>query len=334
MPKNILIIGHSNIGDVCYDLVVVNPLRREFPKAKISFLTSSRSLNIVQGYKGLDEIITFDRQTKDRGLFGRLRLMAALLSKRFDLVLVLSSTLMHKFLGVPCVWSVRKYLGCEPAEKKTHVVNIYLEFLRSGGVAAQEALFGFDLGKEENNFVDAFLSKEGISTEDEFITILPAAAWSLKSWPIDKWNEFAEALKNQYGIKVINVGKRSEDRFGQMIAKKISRQIISADKTSLKEALALIRRGSLFIGPDSSLLHLSSCLGVEVIGLYGATCSEYFYPYFHRRNIIRPKAKRSCMPCYPELKSCPCKDKFWYGACMEEISVNDVLALARQKLKR
>ena len=332
MFKNILIIGHSNIGDVCYDLMVVNPLRRRFPQAKISFLTSSRAENILQGYEGLDKVFTFDRHTKDRGLRGRLCLMTTLIRERFDLAVVLKSTLMHKFLGIPCVWSVRKYLGCEPSEKKIHIVDIYLEFLRYHGIDAQEAIFGFALGEEEKNFCDTFLAKEGISAKDKVVGILPMANWSLKSWPIDKWNELAGILKSQYGIKVINLSKSSNDPFIQMVLKNISREIISADKTTLKQAMALIKRCNLFIGPDSSLLHLTSCQGIEVIGLYGPSSGEYFYPYFHRYNTVVSKEKLHCMPCYPGLKPCPCKKKLQHGACMEGISVKDVLELARQKL--
>ncbi len=327
MFKNILIIGHSSIGDVYYDLVVINPLRRYFPQAKISFVTSSRAENIVQGYEGLDEIFTFDR-----GLHGRLRLMAALVRKRFNLVLVLNSTLMYKFLGISCAWSIRKYSDWKPSEKKMHIVDIYLEFLRSHGIDAREATFGFTLNEEEEDFRDTFLAKEDISVEDRLVGILPMAAWSLKSWPIDKWNKLAGILKSQYGIKVINLSKSSNNPFSQMVLKNISPEIISADKTTLRQAMALIKRCNLFIGPDSSLLHLASCMRIETIGLYGATPVSRFYPYFHRHNVIIPKEKFDCMPCYPDFKSFPCKEKLWFGKCMEGISVEDVLELVRQKL--
>lgn len=332
MFKNILIIGHSNIGDVCYDLVIINPLRRRFPQAKISFLTSSRAENILQGYDGLDKVFTFDKYTKDKGLHGRLRLMAALVREKFDLALVLKNTLMHKFLDIPCVWSVRKYLGCEPSEKKMHVVDVYLEFLRFHGIDAQEATFGFSLGEEERDFCDTFLAKEGISAKDRLVGVLPLSAWSLKSWPIDKWNGLTGILKSQYGIKVINLSKSSSDPFSQMVLKNISPEIISADKTTLRQAMALIKRCNLFIGPDSSLLHLASCIGVEAIGLYGPSSGEYFYSYFHRYNTVVSKEKLDCMHCYPGLNYCPCKEKFWFGACMEGISVKDVLELVRQRL--
>ena len=329
--RNILILGHSNIGDVCYDLVTVDPLRRCFPQAKISFLTSSRVENIVKDHKGLDKILTFDRHSK-YSFLKRFCFTAILAIEKFDLAVVLKDTLMHIFLGIPNVWKVKEYLQIKSLEKTRHAVVNYLEFLRFHGIDAQEAKFEFTIGEEERNFCNAFFAKEGIKAQDRIVGILPLAAWSLKSWPIEKWNALAEILKKQYGIKVINLGKRSDTSLGQMLLKNISREIISADTTTLKQAMALIKHCSLFIGPDSSLLHLSSCLGIETIGLYGPSSGEYFYPYFHRHNNVSSAEKPSCMPCYPGLKFCPCMGRLRYGACMEGISVNDVLELVRQKL--
>jgi len=96
--------------------------------------------------------------------------------------------------------------------------------------------------------------------------------------------------------------------------------------------MGLIRHCHLFIGPDSSLVHLASCMGVNTIGLYGATSSSYIYPYFHRHNVINSKAKIDCMPCYPGGNPCQMKVKFQTGACMEGISVEEVLELAKHNL--
>jgi len=333
MFKNILIIGHSNIGDVCYDLVVVNPLRRRFAGAKISFLTAPRACGIVEGYKGVDKVFSFDKYAKHRGLFGRLRFMYGLTKQRFDLAIVLPSTLMHKFLFVPCAWSLRKYLRGDPLKKKMHVADIYLEFLRSRGVEAKAAVFDFSWAKEDELYAETFLNANSLSQKDRLIGIHPVPAWSLKSWPIDKWNELAQVLSHRYGCKVISFGKSSGDSFGRMVDEKISREIIIAKGTTLKQAMALIKRCAVFIGPDSSLLHLASCMQVETIGLYGPTRPEYIYPYFHGNNNITCREKPACMPCYPDIEASECKDKLVFGRCMEAIGVEAVLEQVRRYLR-
>ena len=332
VPYKILVIGHSNIGDVCYDLTVVNPLRSHFPRAQISFLASPRTKNIVEGYKGLDRVLTFDKYARDKGLFGRLRLISFLAGEGFDLVVVLKSSLMYLFLGIPRVWSLRKYLGGAPWKKKMHIVDIYLEFLRSHGIDNPKAIFDFGLSREEQAFCDDFFAQKNLSGKDRIVGILPMAAWPLKNWSIDRWNKLTETLNNLYGIKVIAFGKFGNDSYSQMILNNISPKIILAGGTTLKQAMALIKRCSLFIGPDSSLVHLASCMGVNTIGLYGATSSEYIYPYFHRHNLIISKAKIDCMPCYPGGKPCETKTGLDVGACMDGISLEDILGPVKQIL--
>ncbi|MFH2145568.1 MAG: glycosyltransferase family 9 protein [Candidatus Omnitrophota bacterium] len=325
MLKKILILGHSNIGDVCYDLAVVRPLRRHCPKSKIFFLTSHRAIDIVTGYDGVDETVVFDKYGLHRGLAGRLKITRNLRQHRFDLVVVLTSSLMYKLIACRRALSIRKFLGCDPVRLKRHVVDIYLEFLSSFGIAAPEAEFGFQWAREDEDYCDDFLKKNGIGKEDKFIGIAVCAAWPLKSWPIEKWNKLAAKAKDELGFRVINIARISNDAFGQEIRKNMSERIISTQNTTLKQVLALINRCRIFIGPDSGLLHLASCLKKETIGLYGATAADFIYPYFHRHNIVKCRKYFPCLPCYPQGDSSPCKDKVIFGRCMQAISVDEVL---------
>jgi ADP-heptose:LPS heptosyltransferase len=324
--KKILIIGHRNIGDACCDLVVVGPLRRKFKNAEIVFLTSAVSQDIVEGYKGLDRVIVFDKYGVDKGIRRRLRLLLLLRGERFDLVVALSSTWMYKYVGGTYQWSVRKYLGCLPQDKKMHIADIYLEFLRSFGVETEREHWDFNV-EGEDNFCDEFLRKAGVNNGDRIAGILPYSGWLLKDWPVERWNELANLLNSKYNIKVIAFGRVADDIKGKEKLIQLSPLIISAvNKTTLKQALSLIKRCNLFIGVDSSLLHLASCVGVETIGLFGATSKEYIYPYFHYSNVITPAQKRYCMPCYPGLNPCPCmKNKLVRSPCMEDISVESVM---------
>jgi ADP-heptose:LPS heptosyltransferase len=333
MIKNILVICHSNIGDFCCDLVVINPLRKQFPDSRISVLTSSRAKPFAQGYQGLDSIITFDKHAKDKGLAARIRMVIALRKERYELVIILNSTLMYKFLNTPRTWSLRTYLRRLPSEIGKHVIDTYLEFLESYGIDAPEARFNFVSSKEEEGFRDKFLAKAGISAQEKVVGILPLAGWSLKSWPMDKWNDLAKALKKEYGIKVIAFGDSDDAYFKQIVVPHTTPEIILTGKTTLWQALTLIKRCDVFIAPDTGLLHLASIMGVKAVGLYGPSPKNYIYPYFHRDLIVLPRERLACMPCYPHLKACVCKEEdLLFGRCMERICVDDVLGVLRQTL--
>ena len=330
MFQNILILGHSNIGDIIYDLAVIDPLRQHCPAARVSFLTSARGQDIAAGYHGIDEIIVLNRQGRDKGFLNRLRFTGMLRKKRFDLVVVLKSSLNDLFLGVSAVWRARNPDGLHPQ----HPVDRYLDMLRSRGVMIKGASFHFSVNDEGLFFCEQFLARHGVLPQDTLIGVLPLAAWSLKSWPAGKWRELAGILRQTWGVKMLNLGKMPDNGLGGRVARELAGSVIPADKTTLPQAQALLNRCQAFIGPDSSLLHLASCMGVETIGLYGATPSDRFYPYFHRHNILMPKNKPACMPCYPGRKPSCCAGPSQrdFGACMDGIAVEDVVSLIQERL--
>ena len=282
--------------------------------------------------RGIDRIITFDKKSHNKGLRGRFLFMTSLMKEKFDLVISLKNTWMHKFLGIPTSWSVKKPSGRKCIQENKHIADVYLDFLKSHGINADAVTFGFDV-ESEKAFAENFLKRNNVTPQDKVIGILPAAAWLLKSWSLRQWNELAEILQRDYGVKTINLGRFSNNAFGKKLSKEISKVILSAEDSTLKQVMSLLKRCDLFIGPDSSLLHIASCLGTEVIGLYGPTSPDYLYPYFHKGSVMLTKEKRDCMPCYPSLSFCPCKDKRHYGLCMDDISVSRVLNEVKAKLK-
>jgi heptosyltransferase II len=321
--KNVLIIGHSNIGDVCYNLAVVKPLQRHFPEAKIHFLTSSRCREIVDGYNGIHSAIIYDRSGKDKGFFRQIRFVLGLRERGFDLVVVLKKSARQVFLGAKNVWRIEAGKLCQE-----HPVDRYLKLLRDNGINADKAIFDFTASKQEADFCRQFFQDNNISPNDKLACIMPLAAWSLKSWPVEKWNELAGVLIHQRGFKVIAVSRLPDNSLGRKVLASLSKDIIMADKTTLRQAMAIIERSNVFIGPDSSLLHIASCMETKTIGLYGPTPASCFYPYFHRSNIVMPRKKFNCMPCCPGMRVTCNKGEHWhdFGPCMQDIRVEDVLA--------
>jgi len=324
--KNILILGHKNIGDICGDVVIINSLKKRFPQAKIYFLTSPDTVNLIEGYQGIEEVIVIDKKNIVKTWGDRYHFNMGLWKYHFDMIIVLTRTWMHNYIYTRHVWNVRKSCRREFMGKKMHPIDIYLKFLNKHNVDAPEAIFDFNFDQEQR-FCDEFFKRKGIKTQDRLIGILPFAAWAFKNWPIKQWNTLSKILKEDYQIKTIAFGKGTNGAYAEHVKENLSPTIISAiNQTSLKQAAALIQRCHIFIGPDSSLLHLASCLKVQSIGLYGPTPIDYVYPYFHKTNIISPKERDEGMLCQIDPIHCPCKKPNKQpAACMEKIEVDDVL---------
>ncbi len=323
MYRKILIFGHSNIGDVVYDLVVINPLKRRFHGAEITFLTSPQGAKIAGRHKNVDRIITYDRHGKHKSFLSRIKFILGLKKEKFAVAVILKKSDTYKFLGISNIWKASKkerLVHQHPADK-------YLAVLCSHGVDVEGIPLEFLESPEDEAFCESFFTENNIRKEDFVVGVLPLAAWPVKSWPVNKWNRLAELLIERYGVKLINLGKWPDNELGRSLTKQLTDRIIPADGTTLPQAMALLKRCRLFIGPDSSFLHLASCMDIEAIGLYGPTSGRKFYPYFHPRNIIYPGRNFSCMPCYPgEGPSCFHRGASCdFGHCMRAIKVEDVL---------
>lgn len=93
--------------------------------------------------------------------------------------------------------------------------------------------------------------------------------------------------------------------------------------TSLREAVGILSRASVAIGPDTGLMHLSAAVGTPVVSLWGATSSARTGPFGYGDLVIQGKA--SCSPCY--LRRCPIG-----RVCMRSIEVEQVAAMVGKAL--
>ena len=94
-----------------------------------------------------------------------------------------------------------------------------------------------------------------------------------------------------------------------------------AGRTSLREAIGIIARAKLAVGPDTGLMHIAAALNVPVISLWGATDPARTGPYGFESLAIKGAAP--CSPC--NRKRCSIGRQ-----CMRSIGTEDIAA----KLKR
>lgn len=288
---------------------------------------------MAENYSGIDEILTFDKYGKDKGIFRRLDLVKHLRLKKFDLAIILPQTLIFVFLGIPNVWVMQKKMRFDTSGRAIHVVDGYLNLLRTHNVPIKEHdTFDFTFSKEESDFAESFFARNSISPNDRVVTILPFTNWSYKCWPIEKWNELTRILNNDYGLKVVFLGKAGIDTYSQGLLTKFSSLAASAvNKCTLKQSMAIIKRAKLFMSCDSSLIHIASCMHIPSIGLFGPTEFENYYPYFHREGVVVSKSVPDCAPCSNTKHFARCKASK-EAPCMHEISITEVLERVRKEL--
>ena len=335
-PKNILIVLHGSIGDVTRALPLANLIRRGFPKATLSWTVEPPSFPLVENYPGLDEVILFDRR-RWWSTFGPF--LRKIRSKRFDLVLDLQR---HLKSGVISRWSgARHRVGFHRLDCKefnwifnNHFIpetgdvvsklEHYLKFAEYLGLNPRPIEWNFKLTEQEESSVGRHLGNVNRS----YAVLFVGSRWESKQWFASQVAECACLIQERHKLDVVLLGGKDDDGLaGEIIETGVSvTNLVGC--TSLREAIGVIARARIAVGPDTGLMHIAAAVGTPVVSLWGATSPLRTGPYGFEELTIQGKAP--CVPCY--LKSCPIGRICMQSIEKEEIAGKIRIALAQGSL--
>jgi ADP-heptose:LPS heptosyltransferase len=153
-----------------------------------------------------------------------------------------------------------------------------------------------------------------------------------RRWPAERFASFAAALsKYQPEMTVILTGSTSERPLLIDFKKQFfGRSIDAADVGELEHTAALLRRCDLLVSADTGIMHLAAAMGTPTVGLFGPNTPACWAPVGKRATYVYAR-RQACSPCINSYRrhipsECTAlKD----GACMWDISVDDVLKAAR-----
>jgi heptosyltransferase-2 len=103
------------------------------------------------------------------------------------------------------------------------------------------------------------------------------------------------------------------------------RLIDLSGKTTLGEAMALIKCCELFITNDSGLMHVAAALNVPLIAIFGSTNPDTTGPWNPKSRIVRILTE--CSPCLKP--DCPAN----HLNCMQQIDVDMVFQVVKEILQ-
>jgi lipopolysaccharide heptosyltransferase II len=332
-PKNILIVLHGSIGDVTRALPLANLIRRGFPKATLSWTVEPPSFPLVENYPALDEVILFDRR-RWWSTFGPF--LRKIRSKRFDLVLDLQRHLKSGFISR---WSgARHRVGFHRLDCKefnwifnNHFIpetgdvisklEHYLKFAEYLGLNPRPIEWNFKLTEQEESSVERHLGNVNRS----YAVLFVGSRWESKQWFPSQAAECARLIQERHTLDVVLLGGKGDDGLaGEIIETGVSVTNL-VGRTSLREAIGVIARARIAVGPDTGLMHIAAAVGTPVVSLWGATSPLRTGPYGFEELTIQGKAL--CAPCY--LKSCPIG-----RICMQSIEKEEIAGKIRIVLAR
>lgn len=304
--KKILCIKLKGIGDVVLSTVVLDNLRKDFPAAKIDFLTEPPSKAALEYVPLLNEILIFDKDTNAFTLIQKVR------KRKYDLILDFYSnprTALVTFLsgaqyraGFP--YRGRKYaynlLG--PAQRdKFHAAQLHLEFLKDIGLSHDSNHMHFGLNSEDIEFADTFIRNK-FSQNELLIGLSPSGGWPSKKCDPYKFAEIGDAVIENFGARILLVWGPGDHNEAMEIIKLMKHKVILAPLTDIRKMGALISKCNVLIANDSGPMHISTALKIPVLSLHGPTSPSLQGPFGPEHEYVRLD-ELSCIEC--NLLKCP-----------------------------
>lgn len=281
-PQRVVVLRTDRIGEVLLSTVVIDAIKRRYPRAEVSFVTSAYSRPIVEGRDDVKETITFDTLRKG-GILRRAFNLAPLLAKgRFDMALILNP---HKSLNLACflagiprrVGYDRKwgfFLTDKLEDKRTqglkHELEYAMDFLRLIGIEGEIPSPRLRVKASDEAYVSGLLTGKGVRKDKPIAVIHPGSSNKAKIWPMERYAELAKKIKFELGASVCLIGGKEERVLAERIIKLSGADAVNlAGELNLGQLAAFIKRAALFIGNDAGPMHIAAALGVRVIAIFG-----------------------------------------------------------------
>ncbi|MEN6356206.1 MAG: glycosyltransferase family 9 protein [Armatimonadota bacterium] len=334
-PKRILIVKLSAIGDVLMATPAARALRDAYPDSHIAWVVERKSADIVLGNPYLDEVIVWERTKGSGPVSGAWRFIKSisglsreLKARNFDVCVDLQGLL--RSAGVCLVSGAKRRIGfADGAEGSVYLYNERydpggddvnaqqrnLDLLKKIDVHSTNTAMYMPVGDDDRAFANDFFGSNDLNGE-KVVAFCPATTWVNKHWTPEGWSQVADLLWSRYGVRSLILGSKADIPLaGKIVDGSECKPVISAGRTTLKQAGALMEKCAAVIGVDTGLLHMSVALDRPTVGLFGASAWRCFQK---KANFIWVAKVFPCSPCrrHPICKNVD---------CMQAITAEDVI---------
>lgn len=333
-------------------------LRRRFPQAQISVLLYPSNAGILDGNPDVDERLLAPERGEAPVVLRYLRAVWRLAHQRFDLIVNFSAagSLTTALAGLrgprlalrmPPFWAL---IGNHQREyRDRHAIDHYfkaIEPLVPIPTDPIERIPRFTVTPADRKQARDVLRGEGLAPGQTLVTLHVGgdAFNGRKRWAPERFAEVARQLISHFDCHILLVGSVVDLPMATATADLINNQTPDVSnhvhqligRTSLKVSGALIEASALFIGNDSSPMHIAAAMRTPAIGVFGPSDWNEFYPVggegYRSRQL---HSDLPCSPCFRFIGNAP----LWYRnpcysyACLNAIKPQQVFDAAIELLR-
>ncbi len=276
-PSRILVIRFHAIGDVAITLPACAGLRKMLPHSRLDYLTSLPSAGLARATEIFDHVYSIEiAPTRAGRIVGALAQALESQVNRYDLVIDLQRNWMSRAvrtLSMPRAWGEFDRFSLLPAHLRT------LRVFQRTGIADFTPCFDLPVRDQDLLAARLMLMDHGWDGKRSLVLLNPAGFWKTRNWPLEHYRRFAELWLDHEDAQFLFVGTDRIAAKSRVLSKRLGKAAIDlAGKTSLGEALGLLKQTTLAISEDSGLLHMAWACGVPTIALFGSSKHQWSAP--------------------------------------------------------
>lgn len=317
IPRNIVIYKVGNIGDIVCAVPAFIAIRRFYPEAKITLLTSPGKIGgpgakeLLSGVWYLDDLDIYYGEDVDSWR-KKLNFAKKLRERKYDLFIQLPDDLANlrtllrnmvfaKLSGAESAFGFKirtiqlfKKTRVDYTTQKTEVASL-LDLLEENGIKAEKAEFDFDVSAEQKNKTEKLLKKKWprlAASKKSLIAVSPGGKRGSNRWPTERFAELAKYLSDKYGAKIIVVGGKEDIEKAETIKAAAGEKsvLIACGEFGLMETFEVLKRCSFLISNSTGNIHLAAAAGIPAVGLYGVRdIFGRWFPYGSKHKILYHK---------------------------------------------
>jgi heptosyltransferase-3 len=317
---SILVIITRSIGDVLLTTPLIHEARALWPDAHIDVLGFKGTLDILRGNPDVRELIEVRHNSGLRQSWPLIRR----LWRRYHLALIAEHSdraFLYGWMAAPvraglvpdtrAAWWKRmlsRHIGNWP-DRPSHTVLVKLHLLSPWGRPSDKISVRPPPKKELPADIAARL-------RPGYVVMHAPTLVRYKQWPLQHYAQVASVLA-RLGRQILLTGSDSAaDRSAVAEVKSLADSDLVLDMAGhldLQQMVTLLSGAAAYIGPDTSITHLSAACGTPTVALYGPVDPRRWGPWpavwppvqpyeAHadrqvRHNVVLLQGAQTCVPC-------------------------------------
>ena len=307
-PKSVVVHLVGNIGDIVVATPALAALRRRFPGARLTLVTSAgrRGLvgatDVLRGAPFLDDIVEYvltDARSTS-GLVGLLRKARAL---HPDLLVMLPPSMASartlarnmifaRLAGAGYVVGLElstfdAFLADQARYRQTweHEVRRYMRLIEPLGIPFEPVEFALPPPDPDER-----TTIETIEARRPFVAFCPGGKQEGHLWPVERFGAVASRVRRQAGHDIVTIGSRAESSSCDTVLQLAGGGTTFAGRLSVRGTADLLRRASLLVTNDTGPMHLAAAVGTPVAAIFASRdFAGRWYPYGVPSEVFRAR---------------------------------------------